>query len=498
MSLSVRLETYSLKTVRRVLMAVFFVAVWGLITHGTYAGMGDEPHYMMIAHSLVFDGDLDLANDYGDPQNLVFGGTLQPEAHARPGRDGRLRPVHDIGMPLALSPAFLVSYAIAERLTPLVPAGLLRRAKLNPALVLRHLMSFTMMGLAAMIVAGLFDVFLARSGSRARSFAWALLFGLSPPILSHSFLFFTEIPSALLTLAVFRAVHPRPSLSPAERSLVGAAIGYLVLIHVRNVGLAGGLLLLAAAATPAGATRRRALAALAIGCAAPLILRTFINQRFWGSALTGPQARLEAWPGLEPAAWEVATRLWGWVLDQEHGLLVVAPVYLLLAPGALVLWRRERRTAAAIALLLVGYVIPMALPMVNPHGWRGGWSPAGRFLLPIVPLLAIAVFTAVAATPLRAPVVAGLAAVQVALDLVLWNHPRLLWNAGDGSSEMLEFLGGSSLTKWYPSAERLDLVTLLVTSSLLVSICGLLTMAMARGAEIPGPSRPTDVPPTDA
>ena len=62
--------------------------LWGLITHGTYAGTGDEPHYLAIAHSIAFDGDLDLANNYGDNEPLVGGGALLPETHVRSGMDG--------------------------------------------------------------------------------------------------------------------------------------------------------------------------------------------------------------------------------------------------------------------------------------------------------------------------------------------------------------------------------------------------------------------------
>jgi hypothetical protein len=31
--------------------------MWGLMTHGTIAGSGDEPHYAMAAHSVAFDGE---------------------------------------------------------------------------------------------------------------------------------------------------------------------------------------------------------------------------------------------------------------------------------------------------------------------------------------------------------------------------------------------------------------------------------------------------------
>ena len=105
----------------RLLVGVVFAIVWGLITHGTFAGSGDEPHYMMIAHSLAFDADLDLANNYREA-TLIGAGTLVPEAHALE-REGRLRPVHDIGMPLALAPAVRLAYSTAERLGKVLPDG---------------------------------------------------------------------------------------------------------------------------------------------------------------------------------------------------------------------------------------------------------------------------------------------------------------------------------------------------------------------------------------
>jgi hypothetical protein len=74
--------------------------LWGLITHPTWAGTGDEPHYEIITHSIAFDRDLDLTTDYQNLTNRALGGLIDPRLHVRAGKDGRLRPVHDVGMPL--------------------------------------------------------------------------------------------------------------------------------------------------------------------------------------------------------------------------------------------------------------------------------------------------------------------------------------------------------------------------------------------------------------
>ncbi len=51
--------------------------------------------------------------------------------------------------------------------------------------------------------------------------------------------------------------------------------------------------------------------------------------------------------------------------------------------------------------------------------------------------------------PLSVRVLVG---VQVALDVVVWQHPKLLWNDGHGVSNLLAFLGGNgaSLANWAP------------------------------------------------
>ena len=187
----------------RWLAAVIVLVLWGLITHGTSAGTGDEPHYQMITYSLAFDHDLDLTNDYTNPDNLALYGRFEAGSQVQPGKDGRLRSVHDIGMPVLFAPYYAVAYKLTQQVVAHVPARWLERARLNFNVVLRHLLSFAMIGVTVGIAVRLLEIFSTLSVTRRRAFAWVLLMVLSPPILSYSFLFFTEIVSAFIALYVF-------------------------------------------------------------------------------------------------------------------------------------------------------------------------------------------------------------------------------------------------------------------------------------------------------
>jgi hypothetical protein len=425
------------------------LVLWGLITHGTHAGTGDEPHYQMIAHSLVFDGDLDLANDYSDASNLVFGGRLEPEGHAVHGRGGALRPIHDIGLPLVSAPYFAVAYKTAQLAALHLPGTWLAQARLNSTLILRHLLSLAMAAVAAWIAIQLFELF-AVAAPPLPAMGWAALLVLSPPLLSHAFLFFPEVPSAAVALWVFCCLH-RPLLSLRAAPWLGVATGGLLLLHVRNAGLVVGLTYLAL-----DRTRRtghsRFLALFVVGLSAAIAMRTLVNYTLWGTFLTTPHVRLH-WPVFSSLATEISTRLLGWVLDREHGLLAYAPIYLLVPVGWVALRRRDRELCWQLSVLVATYVSLIALPFVNPHGWRGGWSPAVRFLVPVVPFLAILVFAAARSKPRMQWAVGGLVVLQVVLNAFLWQHPKLLWNDGNGTSAFLNYLdsGTGYLSRLFPS-----------------------------------------------
>jgi hypothetical protein len=423
---------------RRTLQAIVVLALWGLITHGTYAGSGDEPHYLAIAHSIAFDLDFDLANNYGADEPLVGGGGLQPETHVRPGVGGIARPVHDVGLPLVFAPFVRIAVPVTNALTRVIPEAAMQRARLNPPVLYRHLLSIAMIVLTTVLAGLMFDAFVALGASTRAAFGTAALLTLSPPLLIFSVLFFTELLSALLCFAVFYRISLRDARGPASWWWLGCLTGFLFLLHARNIGLTVPLTALALHRLRDPARRREAVAFVA-GTALLVLVRVGVNYVFWGALVSGPHARFASWPGWTPLIGESTLRLIGLLVDQEFGLLTYAPVYLLTLWGAVALVKM-RRDAALSAFLIVGaYAALIVCPLTNVHGWAGGWNPAARFLTPIVPLLGLGVFAGLRAVP--RPLAIAVVTLQVAISAYAWQHPKILWNDGDGRAAFCEQLG---------------------------------------------------------
>jgi hypothetical protein len=442
----------------RLIVAVVFVVVWGLITHGTYAGSGDEPHYLMIAQSLAFDGDIDLANNYAQPDNLIGAGGLQTDGHARPGVDGVLRPVHDIGMPLLFAPYVRVAYPAADVLARLLPEWLMRATRLNASLIFRHLISLAMAVLTGWLGVQLFALF-ARSVVSPRPFDdaqgrqamwWALLVTLSPPLLSHSFLFFTEIPSALLVAWLAKVLSspvnsqcPIPNSHTTRRAplgelgvgiwewtgargaATGAAIGLLLLIHVRNIALATVFGVWTMSRLRRTSAPWSAWACAAMAAAMPLLIRTVVVHRFWGTWLTTPIARPDLSLNGVEAARDVVVRAVSLLGSPQFGLLPFAPIFVLALPGLWLMRGDSTVNPRAVWALMASYLATLLLPYTNPWGVAGGFAPAARMIVPIVPLLALALFTAARTWPKTARV---FVVIQIAIDVFVWQFPKMLWS----------------------------------------------------------------------
>ena len=338
----------AVKRLRRLLITIVSLALWGFGTHGTYAGTGDEPHYLAIAHSLAFDGDLDVRNNYGPLEPLVAGGNLLPEDHAREA-GGALRPVHDVGLPLLFAPVVRVLSPVVGWLSRSLPETVMRSAKLTPSTLYRHALSLAMIALAALLAALMFDALIALDAGAPRperaAFATTLLLMLSPPLLAYSTLFFTELVSALLAFYVFSRLVWRPVHNAAGWLAIGALAGSLLLVHVRNVGLVVGLAIVASTIL---LRQRRADAVWPFfgGLAAMAALRTAITHHMWGTWVTTPHAAPGVWEGWKGTLELTGMRIVALLVDQEYGLLIYAPVYALAFVGLVVVARPRRARSA--------------------------------------------------------------------------------------------------------------------------------------------------------
>ena len=121
----------------------------------------------------------------------------------------------------------------------------------------------------------------------------------------------------------------------------------------------------------------------------------------------------------------------GLLFDRQYGLVAGAPWYALL-PAA---WMLAGRRAALFLLPVVALAAPMAGFVV----WWGGFSPAARYLVPVLPFCAAAVAWSLERPLFRRVVLLG-AVVQVPITAYAWQHPRSLWPVGT-SNPLLDALG---------------------------------------------------------
>ena len=263
--------------------------------------------------------------------------------------------------------------------------------------------------------------------SLADAAGWA--FVLSPPLIHYAGLVFTEVPAALALSFGLRHAR-RLDLGPTSALAVGLAAGALPWLNVRYAPLA---VLVVAHALWRHPRSRVALAALApaVASAAGLLAYHQLLYGFWD-----PRRVYGRRPEL--ALSTLAEGLPGLLLDQEFGLLVYAPVLALALPGFAFLWRRDRRLAiAAGAAVGVVLLTAGAWPM-----WRGGFNPPARFLVPIAPLLAVAVAMAWD----RRGLTAGAALL---LGWTLWAglagafEPQLVHRDRDGTAPLFRQLSGA-------------------------------------------------------
>lgn len=329
---------------------------------------GDEPHYLVIAHSIAIDRDLDVRDDYPRVEPIYPG--LIAEHHATAMRaDGRLRPIQGVGLGFVLAPAWLISS--------------------NPAVALDWA-RLIMILIAAAVVGEIHWLARRLEPERAWS-AWAASATLivALPFVGYSNQLYPEIPAAFLCITGL--IASRRSTF-ASRVVVGTCAGSLLWLSPRYAPIALGILVWELLAEVR--TRSRYFARVATATLAPAALLIALLCGWYLHAFgTLSLDRIYRSAGIAAThhnALIIYERSVGSVFDPVGGLLPYTPVLLLGFVGLGALWRRHRDATKLVCVLGIVYFLAFA-----PAGFRG-YALTARMAIVTIPILALGIAALIA------------------------------------------------------------------------------------------------------
>ncbi|HUK13739.1 MAG TPA: hypothetical protein VLW17_10610 [Thermoanaerobaculaceae bacterium] len=219
------------------------------------------------------------------------------------------------------------------------------------------------------------------------SAAIALAAALGTPLWPYATMLYLHVPSAALLLIAVLASGRSDRRAPAVAGGAAAAAGLLNYLCLPLVPV------IVARVVWNAANRRRASALAVAAAFPPLGLLAAYQALAFGSVFrssfhgVSEQFLSSArWLGILGAP--SAAAAWGVTFSPYRGLFAAAPVLVLALAGAVQSWRRRSRRGE---LALIGLAVAVSVGFnVCFNGWPGGWAFGPRYLVPIVPLLAVA------------------------------------------------------------------------------------------------------------
>jgi hypothetical protein len=483
---------------------------------------GDEPFYLMTAISLLHDHDLDEANNYAAKDYWEFAPSCQEMSQPNWGDVGD-PPINNVAGVLAPGlrsdcKGLNLPLDSLSTLSPHTAQGTIRPGQYTkhgiglPALIApafdlgnRPLVVIFIAALAALVAVNVWLLAFETAGKRKVAWFTYALMAFSVPLLPFSFLIFPAMPAALCTVYAWQRLRlsaraqqlnqpHRLSNNPLRSLAIGACIGFLPWLH--SVYLIVSLMLFAywalggrigrwvrqiffrqsqgqpetrrilktkdrlAALFPAGWSRL-AVALFFLPVIVFGALFVFYYVYYFGTPL--PNTPDHA--GFAPII-EIPTGLLGLLFDQKYGMLIYGPFYLLALCGCWLMLRRQGdptqtsicRSDLSWLLLVAG---PYLLIMGDYKQWWGEWGPPARYLVPVVPLLAVPLSHAL--FELKGWLAKGFlwiaAAWSLAFSVIFMCNPHVMynWQTANPATSLrwletnIPFLKDASLGKYFPS-----------------------------------------------
>jgi hypothetical protein len=411
--------------------------VWGQLRVPNVQS-GDEPHYLVMIHSLIRDRDLDLANNYraarrGAPDaGRFFAGRpldhhtvwfiegvrvnwsdvfdafgewdRDAEGHPRPRRrpgatvDVAGRPeysTHPAGLPMLLAPVLAPFGGTPKAIEPLslvCTAG----ASLLAFWACRRLLR----GLGA---------------DRFQTDVVSALTFLGTPLWHYARSLYTEPYLAAIVLGASWL-----SLCRGAPLLAGSFVGVGMLMKP-PFGLVG----LPLTAHAGWHRDGHAVARLLVPVLAATGVILWQNTRFWGSPWASPQPFVVG---------NLAESLAGLWFGGTHGILASSPLAIAALVGWPYLLRQRPRAAVPLGSVFVLYLLLIAFWA----GWAGGHTYGPRLLVPVLPVLLLGILGLLRSPPWNRRAVRGATWSLAALSVAFNAWAALDYSPAFGSHAVLE------------------------------------------------------------
>ena len=323
----------------------------------------DEPHYLIIVQSIVFDHDLDLANDYAGQRYYDFYPEPLPDVHGIHVGNA-IYSLRDMGLPVLA----VIPYALAGRTGVLVLIcvfGALLAAQLY--LLLRDLA---------------FD--------RRVAFLAVAVTLFVHPFITYTTQIYPDLIAAVVFVTAVRLIRQGTATPLRNLALASAFVGALPWLTTRAwfVAIGVGLVLAYEALWPRRDLVRRFLAA-ALPFTALVLLLCYLNWRLFGWFIPGAGYFLIR-DQQEILNYAPQVGVPGLLFDRAFGLVPRAAVYLLAFVGIWALWRRRRLYGPPLAALVLGWGFYF-LYIADIVTWHADGGPPSRYLLVGLPFLIVAV-----------------------------------------------------------------------------------------------------------
>ncbi len=394
---------------------LFFLALWFYSCFASWQVpvhnvSGDEPHYLLMARSLIQDADLNLYDEYQYREyHEFYPGTLLP----KPSDLKRKGVIKSRGLgatfPIVLIPGYLF-------------AG-------YPGAV------FIMILTTAILILNAYLLFSKASKDSRSALITTLLLGGTIPVLPYSSLIYPDIISATLIISAVRRIYfpgKNKKSIPLQLTLISIL---LLLLKFRNLTF---VLLIAAAGLLSIRKRLNQKLTFVFGIACAISAYFLIDYTvFKGDLFFNRFGSLQKIRAYFPNKYSLPI-FPGILLDQEAGFAWLSPFFFLAIPG-IRLWKEKRNSLFWISILS----FPLTgLSLLGHFAWHSLPTPPLRYFLPILPLISLFIVQTVKyrdrfSFGMR---VCGklLISYSILISFLYAVHPAWQVNLADGSAKILE------------------------------------------------------------